>query len=246
LFHKFCTRKDFASHGDYGVVLFFINKDWKGVFYFLGNQKIYILIVLLIIHMYKKIKFTENTLQVLSLFTNDFSREYYVREVEKLLKISPRTSQLILEDLEDKGVVESKTKGKIKIFKLNPSEFTKRYLIFVEQYKAIAFLEKKLLIKEIIEKISPHVKGVGIIFGSYVKGLEKENSDLDIFIIGNYDNDEIKKVSKNLGIEISIKCYSLKTFEKNLTKDILLKEVLKNHVVFLSAEKFIEGIFKSG
>ncbi len=196
--------------------------------------------------MYKKIKITENTLQVLSLFTNDFTREYYVREVEKLLKISPRTAQLILEDLEDKGIIESKTKGKIKTFKLNPSEFTKRYLVFVEQYKAIAFLEKKLLIKEIIEKIAPHIKGIGIIFGSYVKGLEKEGSDLDIFVAGSYNNDEIKKVSKNLGIDVSIKCYSPKIFEKNLTKDILLKEVLKNHVVFLNVEQFIQRVFKNG
>ena len=196
--------------------------------------------------MYKKIKFTENTLQVLSLFTNDFNREYYIREVEKLLKISPRTAQLILEDLEDKGIIESKTKGKIKTFKLNSSKFTQRYLAFVEQYKAIAFLEKKLLIKEIIEKIIPHIKGIGIIFGSYVKGLEKEGSDLDIFITGSYNNDEIKRVSKNLGIEISIKCYPLKTFEKNLTKDILLKEVLKNHIVFLNVEQFIRVVFKNG
>ena len=196
--------------------------------------------------MYKKIKFTENTLQVLSLFTNDFNREYYIREVEKLLKISPRTAQLILEDLEDKGIIESKTKGKIKTFKLNSSEFTQRYLAFVEQYKAIAFLEKKLLIKEIIEKITPHIKGTGIIFGSYVKGLEKEGSDLDIFITGSYNNDEIKRVSKNLGIEISIKCYPLKTFEKNRTKDILLKEVLKNHIVFLNVEQFIRVVFKNG
>ena len=196
--------------------------------------------------MYKKIKITENTLQVLSLFTNDFTREYYIREVEKLLKISPRTAQLILEDLEDKGIIESKTKGKIKTFKLNPSEFTKRYLVFVEQYKAIAFLEKKLLIKEIIEKIAPHIKGIGIIFGSYVKGLEKEGSDLDIFVAGSYNNDEIKKVSKNLGIDINIKCYPPKIFEKNLTKDILLKEVLKNHVVFLNVEQFIQRVFKNG
>ena len=196
--------------------------------------------------MYKKIKFTENTLQVLSLFTNDFNREYYIREVEKLLKISPRTAQLILEDLEDKGIIESKTKGKIKTFKLNSSKFTQRYLAFVEQYKAIAFLEKKLLIKEIIEKIIPHIKGIGIIFGSYVKGLEKEGSDLDIFIAGSYNNDEIKRVSKNLGIEISIKCYPLKTFEKNRTKDILLKEVLKNHIVFLNVEQFIRVVFKNG
>lgn len=195
--------------------------------------------------MYKKIKITENTLQVLSLFTNDFTSEYYVREVKKLLKISPRTAQLILEDLEDKGIIESKTKGKIKIFKLNPSEFTKKYLVFVEQYKAIAFLEKKLLIKEIIEKITYHIKGIGIIFGSYVKGLEKEDSDLDIFIVGSYNNDGIKRVSKIFGIDISIKCYPLKTFKKNLAKDILLKEVLKNHVVFLNVEQFIQGVFKN-
>lgn len=196
--------------------------------------------------MYEKVKMTENTLQALSLFTNDFKREYYIREVERLLKISPRTAQLILENLEDKGIIKSKTRGKIKTYKLNPSEFTKRYLVFVEQYKAIAFLEKRLLIKEIIEKITPHIKGIAIIFGSYVKGLEKEDSDLDIFVAGDYNQDEIKKVSNNLGIEISVKCYPLKTFEKNLTKDILLKEVLKNHVVFVNVEQFIRVVFKDG
>lgn len=195
--------------------------------------------------MYEKLNITENTLQILSLFTNDFKSEYYVREVKRLLKISPRTAQLILEDLEDKGIIISKIRGKIKTFKLNPSEFTKKYLVFVEQYKAIAFLEKKLLIKEVIEKITPFIKGIGIIFGSYVKGLEKKGSDLDIFIAGSYDNDEINKVSKNLGIEISIKCYPVKTFEKNITKDILLKEVLKNHIVFLNTEQFIKSVFKN-
>ncbi|HLC81861.1 nucleotidyltransferase domain-containing protein [Candidatus Woesearchaeota archaeon] len=196
--------------------------------------------------MYGKIKMTENTLQVLSLFTNDFKREYYIREVEKLLKISPRTAQLILEDLENKGIVESKTKGKIKAYKINPSEFTKKYLVFAEQYKSIAFLQNRLLIKEIIDKITPQVKGMGIIFGSYVKGLEQEGSDLDVFVAGNYNKDEIKAVSRNLGVEISIKCYPLKTFEKNLAKDILLKEILKNHVVFINAEQFIQKVFKNG
>ena len=176
--------------------------------------------------MYKKLRITENTLQVLSLFTNDFNREYFVREVERLLKISPRTAQLILEGLENKGIIESKKRGKIKTFKLSLNETTKRYLVFVEQYKTILFFEKKLLIKEIIEKITPHIKGTGIIFGSYAKGLEKEGSDLDIFIIGKYDYNEIKKIAKIFGIDVNIKCYPTKTFEKNLKKDILLKEVL--------------------
>ena len=45
--------------------------------------------------MYNKINITENGLQIISLFTNGFDREYYIREVEKLLKISSRTAQLM-------------------------------------------------------------------------------------------------------------------------------------------------------
>ena len=107
--------------------------------------------------MYNKINITENGLQIISLFTNGFDREYYIREVEKLLKISPRTAQLILEDLENKGIIESKMKGKIKSYKLKINELSNRYLTFVEQYKSIAFMEKNLLVKEVIEKINPFI-----------------------------------------------------------------------------------------
>ena len=196
--------------------------------------------------MYNKINITENGLQIISLFTNGFDREYYIREVEKLLKISPRTAQLILEDLENKGIIESKVKGKIKSYKLKINELSNRYLTFVEQYKSIAFMEKNLLVKEVIEKINPFIDGIGIIFGSYAKGISNKESDLDIFVAGHYEKEEIKKVSRNLGIEISIKCYPLKTFEKNVNQDILLKEVLKNHIVFKNTELFIQKVLKNG
>src|SRR3989338_3611195 len=158
--------------------------------------------------MYEKIRITENSLQVLALFTHDFKSEYYIREVERLVKISPRTAQLILEDLEEKGILESKLRGKIKTYKINGSNFTQRYLVFVEQYKAITFLEKRLLLKEAIE--------------------------------------EIKKVSRNLGIEISVKCYPIKLFERKWNKDFLLKEIEKDHVIFTGTEMFIEKVFKNG
>mgnify|MGYP001573991085 CR=1 FL=1 len=196
--------------------------------------------------MYNKINITENGLQIISLFTNGFDRDYYIREVEKLLKISPRTAQLILEDLENKGIIESKVKGKIKSYKLKINELSNRYLAFVEQYKSIAFMEKNLLVKEVIDKISPFIDGIGIIFGSYAKGISNKESDLDIFVAGNYEKKEIKKVSRNLGIEISIKCYPLKTFEKNVNQDILLTEVLKNHIVFKNVELFIQKVLKNG
>ena len=194
--------------------------------------------------MYNKLNITENGLQIISLFTNGFDREYYIREVGKLLKISPRTAQLILEYLENKGIIESKTRGKIKSYKLKINESSKRYITFAEQYKSIAFMEKNLLLKEVIEKISPFIEGIGIIFGSYAKVISSKESDLDIFVAGDYKKEEIKKVSRNLGIEISIKCYPLETFEKNINQDILLKEILKNHLVFLNAEQFIQKVLK--
>ena len=195
--------------------------------------------------MYDKINITENTLQVISLFTDGFNREYYIREVEKLLKISPRTAQLMLEDLENKGILESKMRGKIKLYKLKFNWSSKKYLIFTEQYKEIAFMEKNILIKEIIEKISPNIKGIGLIFGSYVKGTYRKDSDLDIFIAGTYDKERIKKISKMYGIEISVKCYPIGTFEKNINEDILLKEILKNHIVFLNAEHFVRAVVRN-
>ncbi|HII29948.1 hypothetical protein COT48_02425 [Candidatus Woesearchaeota archaeon CG08_land_8_20_14_0_20_47_9] len=196
--------------------------------------------------MYDKLNITETHLRVLSLFTNGFDKEYYIREVGKLLKISPRTAQLILDDLEKKGILESKTKGKIRAYAIKRTCSSQRYITFSELYKTITFLEKNLFIREIIEKIIPFINGIGIIFGSYAKGTANKESDLDIFIAGRYDGQEIKKISKTYGIEISVKCYPLKTFEKNLPNDILLKEILKNHVVFLNSELFVRMVLKNG
>lgn len=195
--------------------------------------------------MYDKLNITENHLQVLSLFTEEFNKEFYIRQVQKLLEISPRTAQLILVDLEDKGILESELKGKIKTYKLKKNKITKNYLIFVEQYKKISFLEKNPLIKEITEKISPFIKGIGIIFGSYTKKTEDKSSDLDIFIAGKYNEKEMKDISKTYNLELNIKCYPLKTFKKELTKDILIKEVLKSHVIFKNIEKFMGIIFEN-
>ena len=194
--------------------------------------------------MYKKLNITENHLRILSLFTK--GREYYIREIERLLEISPRTAQLILYNLEAKGVLESETKGKIRMFKMRNSGVCKRYLVFAEQYKLMVFLEKKLLVREILEKISPLIEGIGIVFGSYAKETEGKESDLDVFVAGECRKAEIKKISETYGVEISIKCYPLKIFEKNFNTDILLKEIQKNHIVFKGSERFVGAMLKNG
>jgi len=195
--------------------------------------------------MYEKVNITENHLNILSLFTRGFDSEYYIREVQKILRISPRTAQLILKDLEKKGVLESRARGKIRTYKLKKNSTTVKYLILTEQHKQIAFLEKSQIIKEIIEKITPLIIGIGLIFGSYVKAINKKDSDLDIFIIGKYDREKIKEISKTYKIEINIKNYPKNIFEKTINDDILTKEILKDHIVFLNLEEFINLIIKN-
>ena len=73
---------------------------------------------------------------------------------------------------------------------------TRKYLNLTEQHKEISFLEKNPIIKEIISKITPLINGIGIIFGSYAKGTQKKDSDLDVFVIGEYKRDKIKQIEE--------------------------------------------------
>ncbi|MCX6816029.1 MAG: nucleotidyltransferase domain-containing protein [Candidatus Aenigmarchaeota archaeon] len=189
--------------------------------------------------MYEKLAITENHLQTLVLFTRGFNKEYYIREVSRVLGMSPRTAQTVLDDLEKKAVLESTIKGKIRTYKLRSSGEARNYLILVEQYKKIIFMQKHSMVKEIIEKITPLIAGIGLVFGSYAKGLEKRGSDLDIFVAGECDKKEMAKVGETYGMEINAKVYPLNAFAKGIRKDILVKEVLADHVVFSNAGEFI-------
>ena len=160
-----------------------------------------------------------------------------------MLKISPRTAQLNLEELENKGVLESKSKGKIKLFKLLISDNSKRYLILTEEYKTITYLENNPKINELINKLKPNINGIGLIFGSYANNTQNNQSDLDILIIGSYDNKEVNYLSKIFSIKISIKHYT--NFDDLQKNTIFLGEVLMNHIIFSSAELFIDSFVKN-
>ena len=189
-------------------------------------------------------KVNDIDLRILCLFTKGYNKELYIREVGKLLGISSRTALVTLDKLERKGILESKTRGKIKVYTIKKISISKEYFLLTEQYKKIHFLEKSHLIKEILEKLDDILKGIVVIFGSYAKGIQKEDSDLDLFIVGKYDEDKIKEVGHKYGIEINIKSYPMKIFEKEINEDILLKEVAENHILINDAGGFVRRISK--
>jgi predicted nucleotidyltransferase len=189
-------------------------------------------------------KVNDTDLRILSLFTKGYDKGYYIREVEKLLDISSRTALVTLAKLEKKGVLESRTRGKTKIYSIRKTAISREYFILAEQHKRIRFLEKNHLIKEVLEKTEAHMRGIVIVFGSYAKGIQKNDSDLDIFIVGKYDREEIESVSKKYRIDVNVKSYPLKIFETELHDDFLLKEISEDHILVKDTEGFVRRILR--
>lgn len=181
--------------------------------------------------MFTNINNTE--LKILSTFTD--YRSHYIREVQKLAKVSPRTALLNLRNLEKKGVLTSQTRGKIRLYEITRSSIAQEYLILTEQYKKIEFFENNLVIKEIFEESEELMKGIVIVFGSYAKKLQKDDSDLDVFIVGKYD-EKIENIAEKYGIEINIKNYP------HLISDILVNEIIDNHIIVKGAERWTRWI----
>ena len=190
--------------------------------------------------MYKKVNITENHLTVLSLYTKGYESEYYIRQVSKELGISPRTSQLILADLEKKGVLISKQKGKTLLFSLNKQNpIAKAYVKLAEDYRLVTLLSKEPEVKQLLSEIEEiDDKTVFVIFGSYAKAGQKEGSDIDILAISEkpFKKAKLKALEGKHSFRISIKTANLKSFDKN---DFLIKEVIENHICFQRAEDFI-------
>lgn len=189
-------------------------------------------------------KVNDIELRVLCLFTKGYDKEIYIREVERLLLISSRTALVTLDKLEKKGILESKARGKIKTYCIRKTIISREYFILTEQYKKIHFLEKNKLIKEIVEKLDDAVESTAILFGSYAKGLQKEDSDLDLFIVGKHSENKIKEVGHKYRIEINIKSYPLDVFEKGISEDILLKEIVENHIIIKDVEGFVGRVVR--
>ena len=190
------------------------------------------------------IKVNDTDLRILSLFTKGYDKEFYIREVERLFKVSSRTALRTMDKLEKIGILESKKKGKIKTYSIRKTTLSREFFLLAEQYKKIQFLEENQLIKEVLEKADAFMKGIVILFGSYAKGTQKEDSDLDLFIVGTYDEKEIKNAGKKYGIDINIKSYPLPVFEKEIHDDILLKEINENHILIKDAEGFVRRVVK--
>ncbi len=195
-------------------------------------------------------KTTNNKLKILSLYRSNYLAQYHTREMAKLIKKSHVTLLPHLNDLEKEKVLVAKIIGKNKVYTLNIDNIlTKNHLIISELFESVLYQEQIFLLKKINAEISKlDLVGTFILFGSYAKKVFREDSDIDLFYLGEIKETEIAKIKaigKIYGKTINIKTAIIQNFEAGLRKkDALIVEILKYRFIMQNPDTFINALWR--
>ena len=174
---------------------------------------------------------------ILKAFIDSPDTEFYTRQLASLHHISVGTLHRELTNLTTAGILKARKIGNIKLFSLN-----KQNPVY-EEIKNI--IHKTTGVVKFIKDAIPHVRGVKVafIYGSFAKGDERQDSDVDMFLIGNnIDEDKlvraISKIEKKLFKEINYTRYTESEYKREKEKkNSFISEVIKSKKIFIKGDK---------
>jgi predicted nucleotidyltransferase len=138
-------------------------------------------------------------LKVLSHFFDNPNEEFYLRELGRLLKISPMTVKRALDDLVNNNlIIRQEKKNQI----LYHGNMDSQAFKFAKISYNLAWLEEKDLVEYLLEKV-PGISSI-VLYGSYAKGENDKHSDLDLLLICATKKNDFHQIEKKLGIEVNI------------------------------------------
>lgn len=174
--------------------------------------------------------------KILELYFSHPEKEYYLRELERLLNTPVAYVRRELLNLERPGLFVSELRGKQKYFRLN-----KNYSLYKE-IKRIIF--KTIGVEGSLRKLLEKIENIemAFIFGSFTQEKEDQYSDIDLMIIGNPDENKlisrIRKLESQIDREINYHIYSPPDIKKkNQRRDSFIENVLSGSKIFLIGEE---------
>lgn len=169
---------------------------------------------------------------LLGYFCTNSDARLYLRQAAVILDEDPGNLSKELTHLEGLGIFSSEISGKQKYYSLN-----KQYPLLSE-LKSVIF--KTIGVEGALRKIVESIPGIekALIYGSFAGGKEDAKSDIDVLLVGKFNEDEfLKKISSlenKLQREINYTGYSAQEFaKKSREKGSFLNEVLKTNPIFL-------------
>ena len=185
-------------------------------------------------------------LDILDLLFSNYNSLMNVREIARKLHLNPATSSHLVKELIDFGLIKYSETGRSKILKLNIENVELLdFLSIAEIMKKIRFIER-IPFKQFFKMLELD-EGLNmiILFGSYARGNNSKNSDLDLFIVSNKGSRE-PLPSYLLPIKMHDISMTKEMFLENLNAgNEVIKEIIKNHIIIKGTDRFLQEIIKS-
>ena len=161
--------------------------------------------------------------KVLSYFLENPSTEVHIKELARILKISPSTSKRFCDLFTKESILLSKKKSNSIFFSLNNEE---SYVKELKRMYAVTLLSKNFnLKKEGIFNVS--------VYGSYASGDYSNNSDVDLIVISrakNFDEAFISLFQKKIKKEVNVTKRTLSEWSQlKDDRDSFAEEILRNN-----------------
>lgn len=168
-------------------------------------------------------------LQVANVFFNEPTKQHYLKEISKKANLAHTSVKKHLERMKEKGIIKeaSEKKGgrKFPIYTANlADENYKKYkqisnLLKVKESGILSHLKEKLMPRSIV------------LFGSYARGEDIEESDIDIFVECKKSELDLSKFQKQLARKVQLHFKAqFKEYPAELKNNIINGIVLQGYL----------------
>jgi len=179
---------------------------------------------------------------ILLLFVYNSEKEYYVNEVARLVKTSSGTAARELEKLVRGGFLKKEKKANRAYFAVDDGSNVARDIRNI--------VDKTIGLEHILKKELHGVGGMcfSFLFGSYANGGMKADSDIDLYVIGNVDEDDLHTRAVNAERyahrEINYHIATLDEFKEKLKTSFFHKKVVENYILLFGDESEFRKLVK--
>lgn len=201
---------------------------------------------------------TPKVISILRTMHSNVEKWYYTRELANLAKVSTWVVSKQFSKFVKEGIVQQRSEGREKFFKLNLTNPRTRKLceLFETERREKFYQENRRfswILEDFTKKVSdfaPEVQSI-VLFGSVARGQATSRSDIDaLVLVPNYGEEQFKKLMDSidrLAGEVSGRhptklapvVMVVRDFEENIKdKKRFATDILKDGIVLFGQEKY--------
>lgn len=178
--------------------------------------------------------FSPNQMRVLTFLFAHPDEEFFFSEIGRVLGKHPGFFQRGINSLEEQGIILSRRKGNLRLFRINKDNVLFNELkSIVERTCGAEFMLRDFVANR--QEIE-----IALIFGSYATNTMRADSDIDLLLVTRNTDiedtliDAITAIESKLQRDINYKIYVRKEYYQKLKrKDHFLEEVLSGEYILL-------------